>query len=260
MLSSILNAGHKYQYGLVLSGGGARGFAHLGAIQALKENGIKPDIISGVSAGAIVGAFIASGRKPKEVLELLKGRGLYRFSKFRVPSKGLLNLIGLQQLLEKEIPIKQLEDLEIPLIISASNLNQGKVEYFESGNLTQLVVASSSIPVLFAPVKIGDHFFVDGGLYDNLPINPIEHLCHKIIGVNISTIDETDELKNIIQIATRTFHLSVNANTRYHHDKFDLLIEPKELAKFDILSNNKAEELFEIGYNKTIEQLNLHPL
>ena len=85
----------KYKYGFVLGGGGARGFSHLGAIQALIEKGIKPDVISGVSAGSIVGAFLASGLTPNETLELLKNKGVFNFSKIHFPISGLLSLDGI---------------------------------------------------------------------------------------------------------------------------------------------------------------------
>ena len=133
----------KFKTGLVLSGGGTRGFAHLGAIAALKEQGITPDIISGTSAGAIVGAFIASGKSPEEVHKLLKMGGFFRYTKMHLPVDGLLRLDGLKEVLEKEISYKTVEELPIPLYITVSNLNKGVVEYLNEGPLSETVLAFS---------------------------------------------------------------------------------------------------------------------
>lgn len=238
----------EYNTGLVLSGGGTRGFAHLGVIAALYEKGIKPDIISGVSAGAIVGAFIAAGKKPREILEIFKKGWFFKYTKLHIPLDGLLKLDGLKEIVQKEISIKNIEDLEIPFFIAVSNLNTGNVEYLNTGNLGETVLASSSIPVLFAPVKINGQFYVDGGVMDNIPIEPIKNSCEKIIVCNISPLNPDPKTKNLIQIATRTFYMNVNANIDYVIKNSSVFIEPEGIAKYDILNRAHANELFELGY------------
>jgi len=239
----------KYQTGLVLSGGGARGFAHLGIIQALSEKGIKPDVISGVSAGAIVGAFIASGRPPHEVHQLLKNKGLLKYSKIHLPVDGLLRLDGLKEVLAKEIPYARLEELPIPLFVGISNLNEGRVEYHNRGELPLTVLASASIPILFSPVEINGCQYVDGGLFNNIPTKPIENDCHRLIVSNIHPLDKSGKLKNMVQIAVRTFHLSILSKNHEARKKADIFIEPEELSGYEILDIKHADEVFEVGYN-----------
>ena len=241
----------KYPIGLVLSGGGARGFAHLGAARALYESGMKPDIISGVSAGAIVGSFLAAGFSPQETYDLLKDQDIMKISHISLPKDGLLKLDGLRKRLEDHIPYKKLEDLPIPLVVAVCNLSKARVEYLKEGPLAEIVVASSSIPVLFSPVHLNGSVYVDGGVLDNLPVKPIRDYCDKIIAVNISPVREADQLETLFQIAVRTFHVSVDKWTQRWSKKVDFLIEPPGVEHFDILRTKRVEELYDISYHYT---------
>ena len=239
----------KFRTGLVLSGGGTRGFAHLGIIAALFNRGIKPDVISGVSAGSIVGAFIADGKNPEEIHKILKKGGFFKYTKLHLPVDGLLRLDGLKEVLEAEIGVKNIEDLKIPLHITVSNLNKGSVEYINNGPLIETVVASSSIPILFSPVKLKGDLYVDGGLLDNVPVNPISEECEKLIVANISPIHPKSNIKNLIQITARTFYMSVNPNTNKIRKNSWLYIEPEGIDEYEILSRTHADELYDLGYN-----------
>ncbi len=238
----------KFNTGLVLSGGGTRGFAHLGIIAALFDHGIKPDVISAVSAGAIVGALIAGGKKPEEIHQILKKGGFFKYTKLHLPVDGLLKLDGLKEVLEEEIDVKNIEDLEIPMFIAVSNLNKGEVEYVSNGPLIETILASSSIPILFSPVKLNGNLYVDGGLLDNVPINPISEKCEKLIVSNISPIHPRSNIKNLIQITSRTFYMSVNPNTNKIRKNSWLYIEPEGIDEYEILSRTHADELYELGY------------
>ncbi len=242
---------NTYSLGLVLGGGGARGFAHLGVAKALAESGIRPDIISGVSAGAIAGVFLAAGKDPEEIFQIMKEQDFMKISKFGMSKKGFIRLEGLKEQIKMHIPYRNLEDLPIPLIVAVCNLNLGKIEYISSGPLADIVQASSSIPVLFAPVKMGDYYYVDGGVMDNLPMRPVRKICDKVIAVNISPIHDTDRLENILQIATRVFHVSVDKSTIKSGKLADLYIEPPGVDHYDILRVKYAEELFHIAYDHT---------
>ncbi len=241
----------EYSVGLVLGGGGARGFAHLGVAKALAEKGIRPDIISGVSAGAIAGVFLASGMDPDEIFRIMKEQDFMKISQFKMSKKGFIRLEGLKQQIKLYVPFRNLEDLPIPLIVAVCNLNKGRTEYMTCGSLADIVQASSSIPVLFAPVKMGDDYYVDGGVLDNLPIRPVRKICEKVIAVNISPIHDTDRLQNIMQIATRVFHMSVDKSTIKSGKLADLYIEPPGVDHYDILRVKYAEELFHIAYEHT---------
>lgn len=241
----------KYKYGFVLGGGGARGFAHLGAIKALEEKGIRPGIISGVSAGAVAGAFIAAGKSPEETHELIKSLTIRDLTRFQMPKTGLFNFDRMGELLQTHLGETDLKDLKIPLIVAATDILNGEVSYFREGSLKQVVQASASIPVLFSPVKINDLYYVDGGVFSNIPLEPLRHCCEHTVVINISPMDKIEALGNIANIAARTFQLSVNASSRNIEDQCDIYIRPEELATYPIFDTQKADELFDIGYRYT---------
>lgn len=237
--------------GIVLAGGGARGFAHLGVLKALEEKGITPDYISAVSAGSIVGAFIAAGKTPDQVMEIMKEHDFFDYAKVLMPKKGLMSLEKLHRNLEEQLEEKMISELKIPLYIAASNLVTGKIKYFADGDLCKIVQASSSIPILFSPVEIDGDLYADGGLLDNLPVVPLKDKCDIIIAVNIMPIEETRELDNLIDIAVRTFQLSVNRNQELIKKSVDLFIQPDGLDKYNILDTKHANTLFNLGYDYT---------
>ncbi|WP_224490379.1 patatin-like phospholipase family protein [Robertkochia flava] len=247
-----------YKYGFVLGGGGARGFAHLGAIKALKERGIEPDIISGVSAGAVAGAFIAAGKTPEETHEAVKALSMMDLTNFQMPKTGLFNLDKLGALLQSKLGKIDLKELKIPMIVGATDILNARVTYFREGDLSEIVQASASIPVLFSPVKIDDLYYADGGVFSNIPLAPLKSCCEYTIVINISPMDKIKELGNIANIAARTFQLSVNGQNSTIKSQCDIYIEPPELSSFPIFDTQKADELFEIGYSHALNmELNL---
>lgn len=245
----------KYKIGLVLSGGGTRGFAHLGVITALFEKGIKPDVISGTSVGAIVGAFIAGGILPEDILKIFNKGRFFKYTNLQFPDDGLLKLNGLKEVIQKSIPYNTLEELPLPFYVSVANLNTGKAEYLNHGPLGVTLLASSSIPVLFSPVRLNGNLYVDGGLMDNIPVEPIKNDCEHIISVNITPLNPRKEIKNLIQIASRTFYMGVNANMTEVHKYSSLYVEPEGIDKFDILSLSHADEMFQLGYNSMQDKI-----
>ncbi len=245
----------KYKTGLVLSGGGTRGFAHLGIIAALYEKGIIPDVISGTSVGAIVGAFIASGKSPEEILSVFNKGWFFKYTKLHIPVDGFFKLNGLKEIIQKEIEAKNIEDLELPFFVAVSNLNTGTVEYKNSGPLGETVLASSSIPILFSPVKLGNELYVDGGVVDNIPARPVKDDCERLIVCNISPINPKEKVKNLVQITSRTFYMNVNSHTNEIAKSASLYIEPEGIDKYDILSLSHAQKLYDVGYRSTIKTL-----
>lgn len=243
-----------YNIGFVLSGGGARGFAHLGIAEGLRERGIVPDIISGVSAGAISGAFLASGKTPREAFEILKIGGLFKYTKMQIPRDGLMRLDGLEKMLRNEIPYDRIEDLPIPFYAGTANLTTGDMEYRNTGPLIKTILASSSIPILFSPVEIDGCLFSDGGLLNNIPVEPLVGKCRKILVSNISPLQKPAQVSGLIQVIVRTFLMSIHARIQTARDHADLYIEPPELTSFEVLSVSHADETFRIGY-ETIQNM-----
>jgi NTE family protein len=247
--------GKQYRTGLVLSGGGARGFAHLGVLQALNEAGIYPDIISGTSAGAIVGALYCDGHPPREILRIMKLNSRLDYMRPSLPRDGLMQISGIVKILEATLKAKKFEDLKMPLIVTATDLNNGKSVYFSSGDLITSIIASSSIPVLFKPVIIDKIYYVDGGVLDNLPIKPIENKCDLLIGSFVNPVGYEETTSGLITIAIRTFMLNQAKEAIEKRKKFDILIAPSSLTKFGILEAEKADAIYEMGYEKTKEKL-----
>jgi NTE family protein len=151
----------KYGTGFVLSGGGAKGFAHLGAIQALKEHGIVPDIISGTSIGALAGAFIGDGYEPLEIMELFRNKKFMHFTEFTMPVTGISKTTQLEQFLKKHLRARRFEELNIPLVVTVSNFDSGTYMHFSNGSLIEPVIASCSIPFVFTPTVINGVHYVD---------------------------------------------------------------------------------------------------
>jgi NTE family protein len=258
-MKSIKHWFHKrsdYKLGIVLSGGGARGFAHAGILKALNEKGIYPEIISGVSAGAIVGALYADGHTPDEILNIFsRNDSFFKYVKFTVPRKSLFKAEGLRENLSGHLKSKSFSDLKLPLYVAATNINSGNITYFKEGSVLDAVLASAAIPVLFEPVEIGDDLYVDGGVLDNFPMEPLQKQCRKIIGVSLNPIRAEKEFTNLLSIAERTFRLSVSSNMDLKIRRCSLVFEPQELGEFGLLDAAKGKEMFEIGYRTTLNKL-----
>lgn len=256
-------SGKQYKIGLVLSGGGARGFAHLGLIQALNDAGIYPDVISGTSAGALAGVLYADGHTPKEIRKIMNSGSRFDFIRPALPREGLLQIGGVIKILKNCLRAKTFEELKIPLYVTATDLNNGKAVYFSTGDLLDPVIASASIPVLFRPVMINNICYVDGGVLDNLPVKPIENKCKILIGSFVNPVGYVEKVSGLINIAERTFMLSMSKEIIEKAKKFDLLVAPLELRNYKILDPEKADELFSIGYKATkakLKEINIDKL
>ena len=254
MENSVLT-GKPYNIGYDLSGGFIKGFAHLGVIQALLEHDIKPDIISGVSAVALAGVFYADGNEPYRVLDYFSGHKFQDLTKLVIPKVGLFALGEFIDFLKSNLKAQKLEDLKLPLIITATDLDHGRSMHFHKGNIAERVAASCCMPVLFTPVKIGNTHYVDGGLLMNLPVSTIRNECEKVVAVNVSPLMAEKYKMNIVSIAMRSYHFMFRANTFPERDNCDLLIEPYNLEGYSNTELEKAEEIFEQGYNTASEVL-----
>jgi NTE family protein len=245
----------KYQYGLALSGGGTRGFAHLGVLKALEEHNIRPDVISGVSAGAIVGVLFADGNKPEDILDFLTRNKLFQFLRFSIPRQGLVQMSGFERTLKEMLKTKKIEDLGIPMKIFAVNINTADYTCFEKGDIVSVVKASSSIPIVFPPVEIDGDWYLDGGIINNFPLDPLVDDCETLIGVNVNPLNETRDLSNLLKIAERTFHISIRSHTMGQKEKCHIFIEPPDLDKHGLLDTSRAKEVFDLGYKEAMKAL-----
>ncbi|OJV35995.1 MAG: phospholipase [Bacteroidales bacterium 36-12] len=234
--------------GLALSGGGIRGISHAGALLAMEEFNIKPAIISGVSAGSIVGALYADGYKPIEIAKMFEDIRFRRMTKLDVPAGGFFSIAPFGRFLGKKLRAKNFEDLNIPLKIVASNFDTGIPETFSEGSLLKPIIASCSIPVLFVPQKIKNNHYVDGGLLKNFPVTTIKNDCDLVIGVNVGPLLSRDFNPSIIDVAYRTYHYMFRANTLADLKVCDIIIEPENIYDFDLFETGKVMEIFDLGY------------
>jgi NTE family protein len=232
---------------LILSGGGARGIAHLGVIKALLESSFCIHAISGVSSGAIAGAFIASGKSPEETLEIANEHAIFNIKRppFRL---GLFRKLNMLKVLEKFFPSNSFDELNIPLHVSATNINTGVSEFFSSGELIMPLIASSALPVLFSPVKLNDNQYLDGGLLNNLPVEPFLEENIVRIGVHVNPVGCKNNLLSSFRIIERSIELSVYKNISHRKKLCELFIEPPELRCFTTFDFSKSKELFKTGY------------
>ena len=234
--------------GLALSGGGARGFAHLGIIKALEELGITISEVSGTSAGAIAGGFYCSGYTPDQILEIISSTGFLKSVRPAWSWAGLLSMDGFKDVLTKYLPGNSFDSLKIPLTIAATEIRHGRVTYFNEGPLIPKIIASSSIPALFNPVTLDGHVFVDGGIMDNLPVRPMVGRCDFIIGSHCNPVEQLFDIRSAKEITERSLLIAINVNSAHSKSHCNVVIEPPELGKFSTFDLSRGKEIFEIGY------------
>ena len=237
--------------GLVLSGGGARGVAHIGVLKALDEIGVKFSIMSGTSAGAIIGSLYSYGYKPDEIFEIVKNLSIFRSVSPAWAWAGLLKMDGLQILLRKHIPENDFGALKIPLTIAATEIRKGRIHYFAEGELIPAIVSSCSIPAVFNPVNFNGGLYVDGGLLDNLPVLPIRDKCDFIIGSHCNQISPEFDAKNLKVVIERSLLMAISSNTLASRLMCDVVIEPSRMDRFSSFDIGKANEIFDFGYQFT---------
>jgi NTE family protein len=239
--------------GLVLSGGGIRGVAHLGVIKAIEEAGVKTDYLSGTSAGAIIGALYSYGYKPDEILQMILSTSFFKSLKIAWTTKGLLRIDGLHDVLLKYLPINSFDALKIPLVVAATDVKRGKIEYFSQGELIQPLLCSSCVPAVFDPYRFNGLLYLDGGILDNLPVKAIHDKCDVIIGSHCNFINAEFDVKNIRSVIERSLLMAINGNTSLSKSLCHVLIEPPEVGKFSGFDINRAREIFDLAYQFTKE-------
>lgn len=187
----------KKKIALVLSGGGARGFAHIGAIEELESNGYEITSIAGCSMGALIGGMYAAGKLPevKEWVLALDRRKVLSLVDFSLSLTHLVKGDRVMDALKEIVPDVNIEDLPIPYTAVATDWNSGKEVVFDHGSLYDAIRASISIPLFLNPVKRKDMLLVDGGLVNSLPLNRVVRQPGDLLfGINVSTHDYQGEL------------------------------------------------------------------
>lgn len=247
---------NKKKIGIALSGGGVRGIAHLGILQGLNEEGIFPDYLSGSSAGAIVAALYAHGYPPRTIFEIITQTNYFKFFKPSISFKALLKMDLLADLFAKYLPEDDFSALNIPIFVAATNFQKSQTEYFSEGPLIQRIMASSCIPGMFEPILLEDNLYVDGGVINNLPVEPLIDLCDTIIGINCNNLEAFEGQPNIKRLIERSVIMALNYNVYSRKNQCDYFMDPPGLAQFGVLEVKKSTEIYEAGYRFCKEYLN----
>lgn len=234
--------------GVAFSGGGARGFAHAGALMAIEEAGLKPDVIAGVSAGAVVAVLYAAGCKPIEIATIFSDQGFSDFVEFNIRKGGLFNIRPFEDfILRHTNGITKIEDLLIPTYIGATDFDHGRAVAFTEGNIGPRLRASCSIPIIFTPVEIDGINYVDGGVLRNMPSWTIRDKCRTLIGVNVSPLRKYDT-SSMIGVTMRTYNLMAKANQTQDMELCDIAIELNEISNYKVFDLQHIQKVFVSGY------------
>ena len=266
--------------GLVLSGGGAKGFAHIAVLKTLEEAGVRVDYIGGTSMGAIIGALYASGYSANQLDSIVKSVDFEKILSDQIPRKSkpfyekesgekyalslpiIYNKVGIPKALSEGQNVLNLltkltqhvgnitdfNDLPIPFVCIATNLETGKQEILNKGFLPEAVKASGSFPTLLAPVEIDGKLLTDGGIVNNFPVDEVKNMgADIIIGVDIqSGLSEKEDLSSALRILNQIVGFQMYKTLESKYEKVDVLIKP-DLKNYNVVSFDKLNEIMEEG-------------
>jgi NTE family protein len=237
---------------LSLSGGGLRGAAHVGAIKFLEEQGVEVTAVSGSSAGAIVGLFLAHGLKSDDMLAFLKSLEKKELFAWASGAIGIFKMERLEKKLEELLEIDDYNDLKIPLYTCVTDIDTGEAHYMNSGNPIIYTVASSTITPLFAAKKIGKYSFIDGGFSDNLPVKPLKSYYEKNLAISINPL-RGEDLSNFKSLAIRSILIMIRSNSMPSKQLTDAFFEVKGVANMHLFDFSEIEMAYEAGYTELKE-------
>lgn len=243
--------------GVAFSGGGARGFTHIGVMKAFDKFGISPGVISGVSAGSIAAVLYAAGLSTDEMIECFQVQEKFgKFAAFKLPKESFLSLERFSKLLESWLPVRNIEDLKIPTIVCATDFDHGKSVGWSRGEIVPRVVASCSIPIVFPPVRINGVNYVDGGVMRNLPAWAIRRYCSCLIGCNCSPISRNFSYKgSIADLALRSYQLMSKSNVPQDLQLCDIIISPEHIDGVGTFDLTNIRRLVNLGYDAACRTL-----
>lgn len=242
--------------GLVLSGGGVRGMAHIGVIKAMEEFGLDAKIVSGSSVGALIGALYANGNSVLDMMRFFKETPLFKYNFFALAKPGLINTERYIDIFKAYFPHDSFEALKKELHVVATNLELGEEEFITNGELIVPLLASAALPPVFSPVRYKEMLYADGGIMNNFPSEPIHGKVDFVIGSNVSIVSKLlkKDLNNSIQLTARVTGLMIYAINREKIDRCDLIFEPRELEHIGILDRKGLEKAYAIGYETAVRQ------
>ena len=219
--------------GLVLGGGAARGFAHIGVIQVLEEAGIRPNLVVGTSAGSLVAALYASGKSGVQLQKVAESMEEANVADWTLPifSRGMLRGEALARYVTLQVNGQLIEAMPMALGIVATDLNSGQGVLFQRGDTATAVRASSAVPAIFQPVKIAGRDYVDGGLVSPVPVRFARQMgADVIIAVDISSAPEANAASDTLQVLMQTFSIMIKSINAFELREADVVVRPALLS------------------------------
>jgi NTE family protein len=213
--------------GLALGGGAARGFAHIGVIQVLEEAGVRVDVVAGTSAGSLVAALLASGMNGTDLAALALTMDEGAITDWSYPSRGVLRGEALARYVRERTRGLQIEQMKLPLGIVATDLATGNAVLFRRGDTGTAVRASSAVPAIFQPVKIGEQEFVDGGLVAPVPVHFAREMgAEFVIAVDISSPPDAKATGDMFGMLLQTFAIMGRRINQFELGGADIVLRP----------------------------------
>jgi len=237
--------------GLALSGGAFRGWAHIGVLKVLEEEGVRIDYLAGTSMGAIIAAFYATGHSAEYIKKGFKKLSPLKIVDFDLSWQAMLSTKKIEKQLRKELGDLSLGQTNIPLRIMATDLKKGEAYVFKDSkvDLVRALCASSSIPVVFSPYKYNGKYLVDGCLTNNLPVGEVKQMGADIaLGINLNPKQISREPKDLQTIFTWTNDIYDNSRMEGYYQQADMIISPiSEYVNTFYFSDHLENKLFEAG-------------
>jgi len=219
---------HPPRIGLALGGGAARGFAHIGVIQVLEENGLRPDLVVGTSAGSLVAALYAAGRSGAELGLLAESMDESAVTDWAFPGRGLIRGEALAKYVHDHTGGRNIEQMRMPLGIVATDLDSGEAILFQRGDPSVAVRASSAVPAVFQPVRIGLREYVDGGLVAPVPVRFARQMgAELVIAVDISAAPEGSATGDAMRLLLQTFSIMARSINHFELRDADVVLRPR---------------------------------
>ena len=240
------NKPKNIKIGLALGSGGAKGFAHLGALKAMEENGIEFDVVAGTSIGSVVGAFYCAGYSSTDVMELLRRIDFLEVKNFLMFNMDNFNMF---KVIDREIGSLNIEDLKKPFKAVATELETGKEHVFSSGSVAKALCASSSIPPVFKPTVIDGVRYVDGAFTNSIPADLVKEMgADYIVGIDLST---RESKASVLKKLFPTYKSSVKEPWKKGYEYSDTMLHP-DLNNFTSFQFWNGNEMYEIGYRHAL--------
>lgn len=250
----------KYKVGIVLSGGGHRGAAHAGILKAMEEFDLQPDVLSGASAGAIVGALYAAGHSPETILEVFKNIKLFSVSYFARRKAGFLDSERFEKFLSSYFPKSTFEELDKTLKVTATDLIGGESRVFEKGEIIPAILASAAVPGIFTPIEIDNSLYADGGVLDNFPVTPLQEDTTEIYGSYVCPLKTLTikDFKHSYNVADRALQLMMHNNSVQKFKDCKLVFTSEALESFGLFKTGQTDRIYQIGYDTASRALEQH--